>query len=293
MTSFPDLEKQGGNLTVEALIRGIRFAAEDMKVSSFRNIYVQLDNVNSNKCSHFIVACALLVKLGVCKKIKVNYLEVGHTHEDIDALIGSVVTKLRVMDLPTFELRMAAIKEALIDAQAQIKSVEKIIGITDYHVMEHFFPTATGIMPIKEFRITANEQGVPIFLYKSNPTIDGWYPRPFEKLEDFEELSKVFKHPDPTQGRPVHVKCYPGGSGEGDELGKRQHWFYDIRFAGGKSITFPLRCMGIPITIPENIAEIVQNLPKQAFDGPLCTEEKRAGVLQKIRDILIARSGIM
>ena len=76
LTSFPELEKQGGNLTVESLLRGIRFAARELNTTSFRNIYVQLDNTNTNKCVTFIVACALLVRLGVCKKIKVNYLEV-------------------------------------------------------------------------------------------------------------------------------------------------------------------------------------------------------------------------
>jgi hypothetical protein len=59
--------------------------------------------------------------LGICKKIKVNYLEVGHTHEDIDALIGSVVVKLRAMNLPTLESRIEAIKGALNDAHASSK----------------------------------------------------------------------------------------------------------------------------------------------------------------------------
>jgi len=54
------------------------------------------------------------VKLGICKKVKVNLLEVGHTHEDIDALIGSVVTKLRIADLRTFQERVKAIKNAVL-----------------------------------------------------------------------------------------------------------------------------------------------------------------------------------
>ena len=73
---------------------------------------MQLDNCNTNKCTTVIVVCALLVKLGICKKVKVNFLGVGHTHEDIDALIGSVVTKLRVEDLRTFKERVQDIKRA-------------------------------------------------------------------------------------------------------------------------------------------------------------------------------------
>jgi hypothetical protein len=291
LTSFPDLEKQGGNLVVESLLKGISFAAVQMNVNSFRNIYVQLDNCNSNKCTTFIVACALLVKMGICKKIKVNYLEVGHTHEDIDGLIGTVVTKLRTMDLPTFEKRVDAIKDALNKADAQIKAVDQIIGITDYErIIDPYFPTSSGIMHIKEFRITANDDGVPSFLYKSNSTIDGWYPRPFEKIEDFEELSKVFKHPDPAQGMPVGVNCYAGGSDKGAELGKRQYWFYRIRFAGGDEITFPLRCVGIRIDIPANISDVIKNLPVQSFSGPLSNKEYRDKVLKEVRLMLESRS---
>ena len=77
LTSFPDLEKQGGNLIVESILRGILFAAEERQCSSFNTIYVQLDNCNTNKCATVIVVCALLVKLGICRKVKVNFLEVG------------------------------------------------------------------------------------------------------------------------------------------------------------------------------------------------------------------------
>jgi len=48
LTSFPDLEKQGGNLIVESILRGILFAAEERQCSSFNTIYVQLDNCNTN-----------------------------------------------------------------------------------------------------------------------------------------------------------------------------------------------------------------------------------------------------
>ena len=74
------------------------------------------------------------------------------------------------------------------------------------------FPPATGTMEIKEFRIAANKEGIPVFLYKSNSTGDGWYPRPFENTEDFVELAKVFTNPDRMQGGPVHCSVYPGSS---------------------------------------------------------------------------------
>ena len=95
----------------------------------------------------------------------------------------------------------------------QVKDVQEVIGMTDYESsLDGIFPKVTGMMEIKEFRISANVDGDIIFLYKSNSTIDGWLPKPFEKTEDFVELAKVFKHPDPYQGAPVHCNRYPGSS---------------------------------------------------------------------------------
>ena len=118
------------------------------------------------------------------QKIKVNFLEVGQTHEDIDALIGSVVTKLCPTDLRTFEERIKAIKNALNRIEeGHVKDVEEVIGISGYEVAlaNYTPPGISGLMQIKEFRIKANAEGDPVFLYKSNSTIDGWLPKPFDK----------------------------------------------------------------------------------------------------------------
>ena len=289
------MEKQGANLTVDALLRGISFAAKERKVNSFRNIYVQIDNTGSNKCATVIVACALLVALGICKKIKVNYLEVGHTHEDIDALIGSVVVKLRAMNLQTLEARIASIKGALNDAHASIKDVQELMGITDYgQELDSFFSYKSGIMALKEFRIAANEDRIPVFLYKSNSTIDGWYPRPFERTDDFDKLSEVFVHPDIEQGYPTEViSVTPGSSSKSGEKGKRQHWFYKLRFAGGDVMTFPLKCIGIPIKLPDDVKQFAVALPVQPWskNGSLTNESDRTVLLAQIEKLLQSRHG--
>jgi len=88
VVTFPDIERQGGNLTVECIMRGIKFAMMNANILKVRNLYIQLDNVSSNKCYTIISSMTALVSCGVCKKIKIHYLVVGHTHEDIDALIG-------------------------------------------------------------------------------------------------------------------------------------------------------------------------------------------------------------
>ena len=166
--------------------------------------------------------------LGVAKKIKINFLEVGHTHEDIDALIGSVVMKLRRQDLPTLDSRVDAICSALKNEEAKIRFVEEAMGITDYEKgLSDLLLPLPGIMAVKEIRITADHDGVPAFLYKSNSTIDGWYPRPFEPTHDMLQGNQVFKHFNSDAGSAVRVlDIKPGRSSKMGERGRRKHWYY-------------------------------------------------------------------
>ena len=73
---------------MECILRGIEFAMIERKIDHIRNLYIQLDNVSSNKCFTIYSVLIELIKSGIIKKVKVSYLIVGHTHEDIDALIG-------------------------------------------------------------------------------------------------------------------------------------------------------------------------------------------------------------
>lgn len=79
--TLPDYERQGGNLTVECILRSLWHILETKKLDFVKNLYIQLDNVGTNKCKTVFSCMILLVLLGVCKKIKLSFLEVGHTHE--------------------------------------------------------------------------------------------------------------------------------------------------------------------------------------------------------------------
>ena len=131
-------------------------------------------------------------------------------------------------------------------------------------------------------------------MYKSNSTIDGWLPKPFEKTEDFKEIAKVFQHPDANQGDPVHCNRYPGSSASDAERGKRQSWIYEILYAGGDTKTWELKCTGIKIEFPDDVSNLVAGLRSQEFsdkDESLCNESRRNDILENIRSILTARSG--
>lgn len=62
-------------------------------------LYLQLDNVYSNKSKTMMKYATWLVDTGVFKKVKVCFLLVGHTHENIDQMFSRLSVKLRKSDI--------------------------------------------------------------------------------------------------------------------------------------------------------------------------------------------------
>ena len=188
---------------------------------------------------------------------------------------------------------MNVIQDALTNVEARIKVVKESVCISDYQSsLESFFPESTGISKIKEFRITMDSVlQKPVFLYKSNPTVDGWYPRPFEPMHDFDAISEVFQHPDPEAGDPTSISAAAGSILKSGELGKRQHWYYTVQFARGNTMVFPLRCTGILIDLPDDLDSVLNGVKPQVFKKNLWIPAKRAKVLISICNMLEARAG--
>ena len=72
-------------------------------MTCLETLYVQVDNTSSNKCFTVLVGLAALIALGICNKVVLAFLLVGHTHTDVDRIIGLVVTYIRRMNVATFE----------------------------------------------------------------------------------------------------------------------------------------------------------------------------------------------
>ncbi len=61
-----------------------------------RNLLLQMDNyVKDNKNQHLLAFISLLIVKDVIKEVKLGFLVVGHTHEDIDECFGYLSKKLR------------------------------------------------------------------------------------------------------------------------------------------------------------------------------------------------------
>ena len=70
-----------------------------------RVLNLQLDNVTGDNKNRFMFAfCSLLTYHGVFQEVYINFLIVGHMHDDIDAFFGRWSYKLRGTDYPTLLL---------------------------------------------------------------------------------------------------------------------------------------------------------------------------------------------
>jgi len=93
--AFPHV-KGGANITCEILLREIENRMMKCKASgeTFPQIlFLQVDGGPDNNSKTFYGFCEQLVRDGVFHRIELCRLPVGHTHEDIDALFGTLWKK--------------------------------------------------------------------------------------------------------------------------------------------------------------------------------------------------------
>jgi hypothetical protein len=74
---------------------------------------VQFNNACSDNKNRYVFSFfSLLVQKGVFHEVYVNFLLVGHTHKDIDALFGRWSYRLRTNDYPTLPMLMKSFMDA-------------------------------------------------------------------------------------------------------------------------------------------------------------------------------------
>jgi D-lyxose ketol-isomerase len=64
--------------------------------------------------------------------VKISYCIVSHTKEDIDAIIGNVVTHLRANDVPSFAVFKQRVMAAITKENAEVIDVKQTFDIPDY-----------------------------------------------------------------------------------------------------------------------------------------------------------------
>ena len=83
----------GANSTINVLLRTLqKLGPENLG----KVLYLQLDNCSGDNKNRFVLMfCAYLVHIGLFDKVKISFLCVGHTHEDIDQLFSTYASYLR------------------------------------------------------------------------------------------------------------------------------------------------------------------------------------------------------
>jgi len=128
---------QGCNLTLEALSRTVHaesvLRTQDPNAIWPRKLFIQMDNTSrDNKNQYVFGYLSMLVERGVFDEIDVNFLPVGHTHEDIDQFFSVLTRKLRYKDAYTFEDWKEIIYDAFSNAEEKVTSVQLVCALHDY-----------------------------------------------------------------------------------------------------------------------------------------------------------------
>ena len=127
--SFHNL-KHDGNLSVYCWLKSLEKQQRDDGTLP-DTIYYQVDGGPDAVCTLVLCIAELLVARGVCKRVVVTRLPVGHTHEDIDSLFAKIWKKLRRMHVITPQ-QYARLAKAALWKDGRPVEVEDVFCVPDY-----------------------------------------------------------------------------------------------------------------------------------------------------------------
>jgi hypothetical protein len=186
------------NMVITILLMVISLAASAAPLPP--TLYVQLDGAGENKCRWLLLMLGILVALGVFMKIKLSFLPVGHTHEDIDQLFSRLAAILKEFDILTMNELMARMRSSA-RFEGQYPLVNRLLttfdfkGWMDPSVMPSPFRGITEPMCFKFIKSPCG-RNVNLFARllmseskKTKP--DCWFPEDGYKLLDVSAAEKL------------------------------------------------------------------------------------------------------
>ena len=159
---------------------------------------VQMDNcAKDNKSKYNMLFWSALTAKGIFREVRVSFLIVGHTHEDVDAMFGRFGQRLKIEDCHTLPDLMASFMKAgdptivpsLIHEVADFK--EWVKGY--YH--EFGQDRLVGHSKAHQFRFYVDNQGVPLMQYKVFCTDPSWAPQGGIALWKMDPITKTTMFP--------------------------------------------------------------------------------------------------
>jgi hypothetical protein len=237
-------------------------------------LYIQMDNVNSNKSKALFAWCAAMLLLKVFKKIKINFLLVGHTHENIDQLFSRLSIALRERDCLSLDEIMECAKRCMkkeptvVEEKSSIDWKAWFEGAND--LRQDFADTSFN----HAFRVIMHEGKVCLqsrqYGWQTSSEQSGWQTSSEEtgissawESEGIEVLSGV------PNGFPGTAPLIPMTQDEFDEFGSllrhlnehldpsqytgtvQSYWEFQKRFQIGlRDGTMDATCVAVPFIMP-------------------------------------------
>ena len=175
----PSNHAQGHNVTIQVLFEVLVDRLE--KEGTLPPVlFLQLDNTTKQNKGRFLYTfLASLVDAGVFTVIYVNFLPVGHTHEDIDQFFSRISVYLRVRSALTPDAMNNRIKESYkkYNKRPIVKRWLNVGNVSEYfgqYVTDSTYKKITEFNAVKFTRVN----GQVVYQYKSypggDPTKDYW-----------------------------------------------------------------------------------------------------------------------
>ena len=160
---WPDRYPKDPNVTCSILLDVLNKIETEAEV-----LYLQVDGATGeNKNRHLMEFCAYLVAIGVFKKIKVSFLPVGHTHEDIDQLFSRIAARIRNIGFHTVEDLAVLITASTTPAPIVFTQLPK-----NFDLKAHFgkvgFNNWDQITKFRAYKIQLHPDGYPVVFNRRN-----------------------------------------------------------------------------------------------------------------------------
>jgi hypothetical protein len=173
-------------------------------------LYYQVDGGPDAMCSLILFVSELLVAKGLCKRVVVTRLPVGHTHEDIDSLFAKIWKKLRRMHVITPQ-QYEKLAAASLYKPGRPCKVEDVFCVPDF---QSFIGDSCGDKALNRWKMTKWAQ-----LQFTSEAVDPSEEFPLGVRTTYRAFSKdtaieIIDNDDehaliPLEPREVHVHDHP------------------------------------------------------------------------------------
>jgi hypothetical protein len=266
------------NLTIECLMRSLKKVEEDIRINGNRtlprNLHLQMDNASDNKSKQILAFMAYMVEMQYFDVIKLSYLIVSHTHEDIDqwfSVFSRFIKKI-LMQILTIGAFIRALSEAFKTKKCAPKCVEEIqycyntkplTQFLDRHLARFDLDEKSGDK-IHHFTFRRRTDGKCVMQYKLKRYTDALYPRQYN-LGDIYESS-------------VHGKGRIQATGPFKDMAtKEKFWEYTICYKKDAEVIYEkvkMAAKDFAIIMFPSTASYKLPAPQSFAVAPFCPEFK-------------------